>query len=54
MKKILFLFGVIILAAAPGCLIAEGGHGHGRRGGHSTIIVPAPVIVAPAVRVHVE
>jgi hypothetical protein len=52
MKKILLLTGVISLLATAGCVVAEGGrHRHGSYHGHSEVLVPAPVVIVPVVRV---
>jgi hypothetical protein len=61
MKKTLLFTCVITLLTATGCIVSEGGrrehYGRGGHGGfrsHSAVIVPAPVIVAPVVRVRVD
>jgi hypothetical protein len=63
MKRILLLTGVLALLINSGCIVAEShGHGHWSHHSHSEVIVrspavivqPPPVIVVPAVRVHVD
>jgi len=49
MKLTLLFTCTVVLIAASGCLVDGGRHG---REGHAVVIVPAPVVVVPVVRVH--